>query len=51
MTLATGSKVGPYEIVGPLGVGGMGEDYRAREVAIKILPVQFSSPTGVLGYG
>jgi eukaryotic-like serine/threonine-protein kinase len=48
MTLASGSKLGPYEIVGPLGAGGMGEVYRARdtrlgrEVAIKILPSVFS---------
>ncbi|HZQ95881.1 MAG TPA: protein kinase [Candidatus Sulfotelmatobacter sp.] len=44
MSLASGTKVGPYEIVAPLGAGGMGEVYRARdprlqrEVAIKILP-------------
>jgi len=44
MSLAPGSKLGPYEIVAPLGAGGMGEVYRARdprlgrEVAIKILP-------------
>ena len=44
MTLEAGSKLGPYEIVGPLGAGGMGEVYRARdtrlerEVAIKVLP-------------
>ncbi len=42
--LATGSRLGPYEIVAPLGAGGMGEVYRARdtrlgrEVAIKVLP-------------
>jgi serine/threonine protein kinase len=47
MTLASGSKLGPYEIGGPLGAGGMGEVYRARdtrlsrEVAIKILPATF----------
>jgi Tol biopolymer transport system component len=49
MGLATGTKLGPYEIHSPLGAGGMGEVYRARDtrlertVAIKILPAQFSS--------
>jgi eukaryotic-like serine/threonine-protein kinase len=49
MTLAAGSKLGPYEIVGPLGSGGMGEVYRARDtrlertVAIKILPASISA--------
>jgi serine/threonine protein kinase len=44
MTLEPGSKLGPYEIVEPIGAGGMGEVYRARdtrlerEVAIKVLP-------------
>ncbi len=48
MTLAAGSKLGPYEILAPLGAGGMGEVWRARdtrlsrEVAIKILPVEVS---------
>jgi hypothetical protein len=49
MPLATGSRLGPYEILAPIGAGGMGEVYRARdprlsrEVAIKVLPVSFSA--------
>ncbi|HKD16943.1 MAG TPA: protein kinase [Thermoanaerobaculia bacterium] len=48
MTLAAGTKLGPYEILAPIGAGGMGEVYRAkdprlgREVAIKVLPATFS---------
>jgi serine/threonine protein kinase len=49
MSLAAGSKLGPYEIIAPLGAGGMGEVYRARDtkperdVAIKVLPAGFAS--------
>ncbi|MDQ5872850.1 MAG: serine/threonine protein kinase, partial [Acidobacteriota bacterium] len=49
MTLAAGSRLGPYEIVAPIGAGGMGEVYRAkdtrleRDVAIKVLPTHLAS--------
>ena len=48
MALASGTRMGPYEIISPIGAGGMGEVYRARDtrlnrdVAIKILPTSFS---------
>src|SRR5437762_11323249 len=50
--LTAGTRLGPYKIISLIGVGGMGEVYRAsdprlgREVAIKVLPELFSSDSG-----
>jgi eukaryotic-like serine/threonine-protein kinase len=49
VTLSAGTKLGPYEIVAPIGAGGMGEVYKARDtrleriVAVKVLPQRLSS--------
>jgi Tol biopolymer transport system component len=54
MTLSAGARLGPYEIVSPLGAGGMGEVYRARDtrlgrdVAIKVLPESLSKDPDAL---
>src|SRR5437870_822133 len=49
MTLGPGTRLGPYEIVAPVGAGGMGEVYRARDarlgrdVAVKVLSADFAT--------
>ena len=49
MSIAAGSRIGPYEVVAALGAGGMGEVYKARDtrlnrdVAIKVLPPSFAA--------
>ncbi len=49
MTLEAGAKLGPYQILAPIGAGGMGEVFRARDtrllrdVAVKVLPASFAS--------
>src|SRR5271169_1798074 len=58
MTLAAGTRLGPYEILAPLGAGGMGEVYRARDtrlgrdVAVKVLPEEMAgSPEALARFG
>jgi serine/threonine-protein kinase len=49
MALTSGTRLGSYEIIAPIGAGGMGEVYRARDtrlnrdVAIKVLPEEFAA--------
>ena len=54
MTLSAGTRLGPYEVLSPLGAGGMGEVYRARdtrldrEVAVKVLPEKLAEDSAAL---
>ena len=54
MAVAAGTKLGPYEVLSPLGAGGMGEVYRARDprlgrdVAVKVLPAEYSNDPELL---
>ena len=54
MSLTAGTRLGPYEVMSPIGAGGMGEVYRAkdtrlgREVAIKVLPESLSGDPDAL---
>ncbi|HEU5256851.1 MAG TPA: hypothetical protein VFU28_12725 [Vicinamibacterales bacterium] len=54
MSVTTGARIGAYEVLAPIGRGGMGEVYRARDarlkrdVALKILPESFASDPDLL---
>src|SRR6476469_1516447 len=54
MALSVGQSLGPYTVIAPLGAGGMGEVYRARDgkldrdVAVKVLPAQLTANADAL---